>query len=371
MLARLQSIWSCQSMHGNTVGSALAPLRRFYGVRVLELVVLPACIVPHRLAGLLPKLRRDRHLRIDVALHLVLIKDSLNPRGIARAHALVAGDAGDSCRGGALGTAAVLAYAGPHPVDDMLAALLAGVDVDANRLAFVMDAVVQVAGGERASGAEAVLVLVYSGLGAGDDTALEIGVALDADLEAAVAGLYAALLGDALIVAVDLALSRVDAASDGHACGAERDEATTALLLAFKAAAVLQAFDLQIATHIGDDLLAADHGSLEVGIAARLEGDGVASVDVGVAVAHFVAVGMAFERFVSGVARMCPNPSVDVQSVPWFKHLDRLGRQVSQNALALTGSPCNATTPISHTAFIALTFLDSETRSWSPINISK
>jgi hypothetical protein len=40
--------------------------------------------------------------------------------------------------------------------------------------------------------------------------------------------------------------------------------ATTALLLAFKAAAVLQAFDLQIAAHIGDDLLAADHGPLEV-----------------------------------------------------------------------------------------------------------
>ena len=131
----------------------------------------------------------------------------------------------------------------------MLAALLAGVDVDANRLAFVMGAVVQVVGGERASGAEAVLVLVYSGLGAGDDTALEIGIALDADLEAPVPCLYAALLGDALVVAVDLALSRVDAASDGHACGAERDGTTAALLLAFKATAVLQAFGLQRRLH--------------------------------------------------------------------------------------------------------------------------
>ena len=316
MLARLQSIWSCQSMHGNTVGSALAPLRRFYGVRVLEFVVLPACIVPHRLAGLLAKLRRDCHLRIDVALHLVLIKDPLNARGIARAQALVAGDAGDACRGGALGAAAVLAHASPYAVDNMLAAFLAGVDVDANRLAFVMGAVVQVAGGERASGAEAVRVLVYSGLGAGDDTALEIGVALDVDLEAPFPCLYAALLGDALVVAVDLALSRVDAASDGHTCRAERDGATAALLLAFKAAAVLQAFDLQIAAHVGDDLLAADHGSLEVGVAARLEGDAVACRYMGVVVADVVAVGMAFERFVSGVARMCPNPSVDVQSVP-------------------------------------------------------
>jgi hypothetical protein len=41
-----------------------------------------------------------------------------------------------------------------------------------------------------------------------------------------------------------------------------------------------------------------------------------------------------------------------VQSVPRFKHLDRLGRQVSQKALALTGSPCSATTPL------AINFLD-------------
>lgn len=131
-------------------------------------------------------------------------------------------------------------------------------------------------------------------MGAGDDSALEIGVALDADLEAAVADLYAALLGDALVVAVDLALARVDAASDGHTCRTERDGATTALLLAFKAAAVLQAFDLQIAAHVGDDLLAADHGSLEIGVTARLEGDGVACGYMGVGVADVIAVGMAF-----------------------------------------------------------------------------
>ena len=312
MLARLQSIWSCQSMHGNTVGSALAPLRRFYGVRVLEFVVLPACIVPHRLAGLLPKLRSDRHLRIDVALHLVLIKDSLDARGIARAHALVAGDAGDSCRGGALGTAAVLAYTGPHPVDDMLAALLASVDVDANRLAFVMGAVVQVAGGERASGAEAVLVLVYSGLGAGDDTALEIGVALDADLEAAVAGLYAALLGDALVVAVDLALAGIQSAANGHACRAERDGATTALLLAFKAAAVLQAFDIEIATHFGHHLFAADHGPLERGVTTGLESDAVACGYMGVGVGEIVT-GLISTAFAGtdGNAGLLPHAHAD------------------------------------------------------------
>ena len=193
-----------------------------------------------------------------------------------------------------MGTAAVLAYAGSHALDAELARVVAHAGIHAYGLAVIAGAVVQIAGGERASGAEAVLVLVYRGLGAGDDTALEIGIALDADLEAAIADLYAALLGDALVVAVDLALSRVDAASDGHACRAERDGATAALLLAFKAAAVLQAFDLQIAAHIGDDLLAADHGSLEIGVAARLEGDGIACGYMGVVVADVVAVGMAF-----------------------------------------------------------------------------
>ena len=38
-------------------------------------------------------------------------------KGIARAHALVAGDARDACRGGALGAAAVLAYANSHALD--------------------------------------------------------------------------------------------------------------------------------------------------------------------------------------------------------------------------------------------------------------
>lgn len=53
-----------------------------------------------------------------------------------------------------------------------------------------------------------------------------------------------------------------------------------------------------------------------------------------------------------GAHTSCLTPSVDVQSVPRFKHLDRLGRQVSQKALALTGSPCSATTPL------AINFLD-------------
>jgi len=219
-------------MHGDTVGSPLAPLRRFYGVRVLEFVVLPACIVPHGLARLLPKLRRDRHLRIDLALHLVLIKDPLDARGIARAHALVAGDARDARRGGALGAAAVLAYAGSHALDAELACIVAHAGIDPHGLAFVASAVVQVAGGECAFGAETVLALLHCRLAAGDDGALEVGVALDADLETAVPCLYAALLGDALVVAVDLAPAGIQSAADGHAHGADGEAATRRLVTA-------------------------------------------------------------------------------------------------------------------------------------------
>ncbi len=262
-------------MQGSAVLAAFVPLFGFGFVACsASRDGLLVCVGSCGLAGLLAKLRRDRHLGIDLALHLVLIKDPFDPRGIARAHALVASDAGDACRGGALRTAAVLAHAGSHPVDDMFAALLAGVDVDADRLAFVVRTVVQVAGGERASCAEAVLAPLHRRLGAGDDGALQVGVALDADLEAAVSGLDAALLGDALVVTVDLALAGVQSAASGYACRAERG-ASTALLPAFKAAAVLQAFDMEVAAHFGDDLLAADHRSLQVGVAAGLQGGAV------------------------------------------------------------------------------------------------
>lgn len=41
-------------------------------------------------------------------------------------------------------------------------------------------------------------------------------------------------------------------------------------------------------------MLAADHGSLELGIAARLEGDSIACGYMSVVVADIIAVGMAF-----------------------------------------------------------------------------
>jgi len=187
-----------------------------------------------------------------------------------------------------LGTAAVLAYAGSHAFDAELARIVAHAGIDPHGLAFVASLVVQVAGGECPAGAEVVLALIYRRLVAGDDSALEVGVALDADLEAAVPCLYAALLGDALVVAVDLALAGIQSAANGHACGADGEAAARRLVAAGVAAAVLQAFEFEIATHIGHHLLAADHRPLEVGVAARLEGDAVACCYVGVGVGEIV-----------------------------------------------------------------------------------
>lgn len=193
-----------------------------------------------------------------------------------------------------MGTAAVLAYAGSHALDAELARVVAHAGIDPHGLAFVASLVVQVAGGECALGIETVLALLHRRLVAGDDSALEVGIALDADLEAAVPCLYAALLGNALVVAVDLALAGIQSAANGHACGADGEAAAHRLVAAGIAAAVLQAFEFEIATHFGHHLFAADHGPLERGVAARLEGDAVACGYMGVVVADVIAVGMAF-----------------------------------------------------------------------------
>ena len=84
----------------------------------------------------------------EFALHLVLIKYPLDTCGIARAHALVACDARDTRGGGALGAAAVLAYASSHALDAELARIVAHAGIDPHGLAFLAGAVVQVAAGE-------------------------------------------------------------------------------------------------------------------------------------------------------------------------------------------------------------------------------
>lgn len=76
---------------------------------------------------------------------------------------------------------------------------------------------------------ETVVAVLNSLLGAGDDRALEVGIALHVDVETAVTGLDAALLGHAGVVAVDVALAVADAA--GYAC-TDGDAAADVLLLA-------------------------------------------------------------------------------------------------------------------------------------------
>lgn len=77
------------------------------------------------------------------------------------------------------------------------------------------------------------LLLSMAGLAAGDDRAFKVGVALDRDFEAAVAGQNAALLLHAGVVAFNRALA--DAATDAGA-----------LALAVEPDRVLQAFDIEV-----------------------------------------------------------------------------------------------------------------------------
>lgn len=95
----------------------------------------------------------------------------------------------------------------------------------------------------------------------------EVGVAGDVDLEAAIARLDAALLGDAVEAAVNVALRCVDAAA--HVAVAHADAAAEALLLAAVGAAVLQALDVEVAANIGLDLVRRYHGALQGGVFIR------------------------------------------------------------------------------------------------------
>jgi hypothetical protein len=64
-------------------------------------------------------------------------------------------------------------------------------------------------------------------------------------------------------------------------------------LLALERAAVLQAFDVQVATDVGNHVLALDHTALERGVAATDDRHVLAAVDVGIRVGHVLAVCIA------------------------------------------------------------------------------
>ena len=123
-----------------------------------------------------------------------------------------------------------------------------------------------------------------------DGPALQIRVSLDGNLETAVAGLEAALVCNACKVAVDLALAEAEAARGARA---DRHTAAKALLAALEGAGVLQAVDGQMATNFGGDLFRLGERSLERGVAARLQDELPARLNMAIGVGHVVSVGIA------------------------------------------------------------------------------
>ena len=148
----------------------------------------------------------------------------------------------------------------------------------------VVAVVVQVAKAEGA-GAKVVLAVVFCALAGGDKAAVKLGMCSDMDLIAVVAGIEAALFGNAPVVGVQLALAVM--AVDAYAAVAGADLGTDALLPALVGGGVLYAFDGEV-LYIGLDAFAGDLGAFEGGVAAALE-DGLAVFVADVAVAVVTA----------------------------------------------------------------------------------
>ncbi|GAA8968878.1 hypothetical protein HpSP79_20860 [Helicobacter pylori] len=144
--------------------------------------------------------------------------------------------------------------------------------------------VVQVAKAEGA-GAKVVLAVVFCALAGGNEAAFELGMGSDTDLIAVVAGIEAALFGNAPVVGVQLALAVM--AVNAYAAVAGADLGATALLPALVGGGVLYAFDGEV-LYIGLDAFAGDSGASEGGVAAALE-DGLAVFVADVAVAVVTA----------------------------------------------------------------------------------
>ena len=89
-------------------------------------------------------------------------------------------------------------------------------------------------------------------LAAGNHRAFQVGVVGHTDLKPAVPGQDGALLGDAFEVAVDLALAGTQAAA--HLAVAHAHGAAQALVFAGVGTGVLQGFNAEGSSHLGDDL---------------------------------------------------------------------------------------------------------------------
>ena len=116
----------------------------------------------------------------------------------------------------------------------------------------VVSRVVDVGGGKGATCVKAVSIVVNGFLRAGDLPAYQLGITPYADLEAAIACPDGTLFGHALVVAVDAAFTRTDAAACAAcACDGHTQADAFIALLAVVVAAVLQTFYGQVAANLG------------------------------------------------------------------------------------------------------------------------
>lgn len=122
---------------------------------------------------------------------------------------------------------------------------------------------------------------------------LQVSIARHLNLEAAVAGPNPALLLHAGVVVVNLALA--DVRAESGTC-THRARNARALTLAVEGRRILQALDVQVALDVRHHLAAADHSSLQVGVAAAGDRQPVAGTDAGVDLGRAFAVDDALTR---------------------------------------------------------------------------
>src|SRR5450830_535394 len=249
-------------MQGGAVDAAFIPVLRFVLQcrflcwiafcldLIFEGVELARGVGSDALGGFFAERFGDLGLRFYILLQLLAVPGFLEGVAVVfvASDSLVTGDAGDAGCGGAGSAAAVLAKSDARAVQGAVAAAIAATGTKALTLRLVVALVLDIAC-RQAGGGETVLVVGDRLVGAGDLGSLQVGVAVDRDLKAIVACQDAALLDDALVVAVDLAAAGADAATDfAHA----RTNATAqTLLLTLVLAGVLQAFHIEMSPEVG------------------------------------------------------------------------------------------------------------------------
>ena len=182
-----------------------------------------------------------------------------------------------------------------------------GAGTHAHTMGVQLAMVGDVLAGQATACAKAICLVVDGLLGAADHPADERGVAVDLNVKAAVARFEPALTflrclvrcPHAIVVGFDLGLGCVHVYCHEGAVADRRDTQThpgaAAGLLAVVSDFVLQAFDPQIATHLGLDAVGARVGTPKRGVAAGLDAQRARALyaahpNLGVAVAGLFAV---------------------------------------------------------------------------------